>query len=623
MAYKQAKTYTPPAGSTSGKWYLHAINGGLNLEDDEYQLADNQSHSCKNVWYNQRFCKRWGTRNINSTSTGSLILCAYPYLYKGNMIFVSGTKLFTMTPGVNECTVLYTSLTAGARGTFFKFNGYLYYINGHQYIKYDGTNVTTITPYIPVVIINRTPTGGGSANEDYNRIGAGFINWFNGDGSSTAYTLTDTGIDATTVTCTINGVTKTEGTDFTVNRTTGVVTFTTAPSKPSSSNNVIITAYKTHADIVQTIYGCTVATWFGGSNDSRLFLGGNGTCNYYWTYVVKPEYFPMSQYNAIGTNDDPITQFGLQNDTLIIFKARSIYAATYSFNETTAVATFPVVNLNANIGCDCPGTVCLINNRLTFLNSYGGVFTLVNQFTGIVSGNIYRNVNPVSRNINGNERRPGILQESNITGAVAVDFNRKYWIAVNGKVYLWDYGTTPYSESTNQNAIQRALAWWYFSELPISCFLQDGTNLWFGESDDGYIRHFENTFFDNGAAIDAYWQMGINTLGAPNRYKKIKKWYCSCESDTEQTVTVTYFTDQNQTGIEDVQPVQVKTSFSWATFRWDTFSWGTARWFEEIARKPSIKNTKSFSIKFSNSNISEDMNISDIIVMYTATKEVR
>ena len=627
MAYIASKTYTPSSGSSLHTWSLLRINGGLNLEDDEYQLNDNQSHDCQNVYFRQRFCKRPGYTTVSSTGASAAIGWAFGYLYKSHIIYQSGTSLYSMSPGIYDPTVIYTGLTAladGVFGTFFQFNGYLYYINGHEFIKYDGATVSTITPYIPVVIINRKPSGGGTANEDYNSIGSGFTNWFNGDGSSTVYTLTDSGLDAKTVTCTVGGVAKTEGTDFTVNRTLGTVTFNTAPPAISgSSNNVIITAYKTRADYVQRIYTCTAAIAFGGSNDNRLFFAGNGTANYYWTDVAKPEYFPMSQYNAIGTSDDPVTQFGIQNDTLVIFKARSIYGATYQFDTSTAKAYFPVVSLNAMIGCDCPGSVCLINNRLVFVNTYRGAFTLVNQFTGVVSGNIYRNVEPISRNINGNSRRSGLLQESNLESAVAVDFDDKYWLAVNGKIYLWDYGTTPYASSKTPEEAQRSLAWWRFTNLPIRCFIQDGGTLWFGGSDTGKIRQFIDNFMDDGAAITAWWQMGINTFSTPNRYKKIKRWWCSCKSDTAQTIQITYYYDDNQTGMADPEPIIVKPSFSWATFRWDQFSWGVAHWFTIVPRRPGIKNTKAFSIRFANANIAEDMNLSDLIVEFTATKKVR
>ena len=69
-------------------------------------------------------------------------------------------------------------------------------------------------------------------------------------------------LDATTVTVTVNGVAKVEGVDFTVNRTTGVVTFSVAPA--SGTNNVIITAYKTDQADIDSILNCLSVQAFGG-----------------------------------------------------------------------------------------------------------------------------------------------------------------------------------------------------------------------------------------------------------------------------------------------------------------------------------------------------------------------
>jgi hypothetical protein len=601
-------------------WKLDNINGGVNLEDNPYQLLDNQAQDCKNVWYDQTFCKRWGTRPLNAIPTGTPILTMYDYLYKGVLVFSTGTKLCTMNPTLTSYTTVYTGLTA-AKGTFFIYNDYLYYINGHEYVRWDGTTCTPVVPYNPVVSINRTPTGGGNINEDYNRIGAGFSNQFHGDGTATAFQLTNIGLDATTVTCTVGGVVKTEGTNFTVNRTTGVVTFTVAPA--IGQNNVAITAYKTDAVNANYLLQCTVATAFGGPNQNRMFFAGNGTANYYWSGAATPQYIPIGQYNNIGQNDDPISQMAIQNDTMILFKQRSIYGMTYNGLSTDLNPLFPVSPLNSVIGCDCPGTVQVVDNRLVWLNSHYGVCVLVNETTAIVNDNVYRNVNPISRNINGNARRTGLLQESNITDAVAINFNFKYWIAVNGKVYLWDYGLTPYTSEYDLNKMQRGLAWWVFDNLPISCFAQDKTLLYFGDTVSGLIEVFENTFIDNGAAINSYWQMGTNHLGSPNLLKTIRKWWCSVKSDTPETIGITYFTDQNEGGIADSQPISIDALFDWNNWDWDNFSWGSDPWFNEPMRKPIARSTKSFSLKLSNNVAGEDLNASNINIQYVVVKEVR
>jgi hypothetical protein len=603
-------------------WKLDNINGGLNLEDNPYQLLDNQAQDCKNVYYNQTFCKRPGSRSLNVTATGAPILSMYDYLYKGVLVFSTGTNLCTMNPTLTSYTTVYTGLTA-AKGTFFKYNGFLYYINGHEYVKFDGTTCVAVVPYVPTVVINRTPTGGGTSTNNYNRLGAGFLDSFNGDGTSTAYQLTDLGLDATTVTCTVGGVAKVEGTNFTVNRTTGVVTFTVASA--SGQNNVLITAYKTNATDRNYLLNCTIATAFGGDTSNRIFFAGNNTANYYYSDTANPEYIPILQYNNIGQNDDPISQMAIQNDTMILFKQRSIYGMTYGGLSTAAIPIplFPVVSLNSNIGCDCPKTVQLVDNKLVWTNSYFGVCTLVNETTAIVSDTVYRNVKPLSRNINGNARRQGLLQESNITSAVAINFNNKYWVAVNGKVYLWDWGLTPYNSQQNQEKMQQELAWWVFDSLPISCFAQDTIYLYFGDTVSGYIEVFENTFIDNGAAINSYWQMGTNHFGSPNLLKTIRKWWCSAKSDTPETIGITYFTDQNEGGVADSQPISIDALFDWNNWDWDNFSWGSDPWFNEPMRKPIARSTKSFSLKLSNNVAGEDMNASNINIQYVVVKEVK
>ena len=611
----------------TGTWSLSELSGGLNLADLEYKLLDNQSPDCLNVWFNNRIlCKRFGTKNINTAALPAEILAMYPFLFSGKIVFAADTHLYTLAPNEVTPTVIYSGLTAN-HGCFFRYNQNLWYINGAQYVRWDGATATDVRSfaYTPTVVLNRTPTGGGdmfdgkNGVDDYNRLQPGFKNNFNGDGSSKAYTLTDQNLDGTTVTCTVGGVTKTENTDFTVNRTTGVVTFTTVPA--SGQNNVIITAYKTRSDWINPVLTCKKAISFTGSNGNRIFFGANGTSNYYYSSAADPSYFPVTNVNLINSNDGEITGFGLQNDTLVIFKTSSIYGVTYSYDTSSASAYYPCNNINSEIGCDCPATICLINNRLCWLNSNLGVFTLVNQLNTSGSATVYRNANPISRNINGNARASGLMQEDNLTKAVGIDFMGKYWIAVNGKVYLWDYELTPYQNLADTDKAQLMLSWWLFDGLPITCFCKDGTDLYCGDT-LGFVRHFENSYSDNGTAIPAHWKMKINHLGVPNMLKTVKKIWLACRTDTATTLQITYYTDNSPGGIADPSPLYI-SSFNWAEFDWSAFSWGVYNWFKEWRKVPPIKNAQAFSVMVSNENANEDLNVSDIIVQFRIIKEVR
>jgi hypothetical protein len=598
---------TPPF-----EWKLPSISGGVNYEDLPWNCSDNQSPSTVNVWFANRILnKRMGTKNLNA-AIGTPILSSYPFKFMGKFVFTSGIKMFALDTSTNIATQIYTGLTAN-KGCFLKFGGFLYYINGVQYVKYDGTTVTAVVPYVPTVIINRTPTGGGTQNEDYNRIGSGIKNSFNGDNSSTAYTLTDINLDATAITASFDsGLTfnKVETTNFTVNRTTGVVTFGGGSVPPTGTNNIIIQFYKTNVTVggtISTILTCTQITAFGGANDSRIFFGANGTQYYYWTDVTKPEFVPMSQYNLIGTSDDAVTGFGLQDAVLCIFKMRSIYGATYSYDTVVGKASFPVVNVNSAIGCDCPETIRLINSRLVWCNTYGGVYTLVtNNIT------LNKEIKPISRNINGNSRAGGLLQEVNLQNAIAVEFGRGYWLTVNNHVYYWDYGLTPYQNASDYETAQKVLSWWYFKDLPVSCYMQDGNNLYFGDNVSGYIVHFENSFADNTNGIDASWKMADRNFGFPEMRKTVIEEWISARSDTASDIAIKHYSDRSPYGDFDSKPIIINPSFSWSTVTWSNICWGIQAAIQSFYRRVRKKNIKYYAVEFSNSTAGQDMNISDL-----------
>jgi hypothetical protein len=596
------------------EWKLPVISGGVNYEDLPWNCNDNQSPKTINMWFNNRILsKRWGTKNLN-TAIGTPILSAYPLKFMGKFVFTSGTKMFAFDTGTNIATQIYSGLTAN-KGCFLKFMNKLYYINGAQYISYDGTTAKNALTdaYSPTVIINRTPTGGGTFNEDYNSLGSGIKNSFNGNGTATVYTLTEQYLDATAITASFDdGLTfnKVETTNFTVNRVTGVVTFTAAP--PSGNNNIIIWFYKTEQVLLTPVLACTQIIAFGGSdgagNGTRIFYGANSTWRYYWSDVNNPTYIPASQYNFTGTPDEIITGFGVQYNTLIVFKAKSTYGVTYSYDTTAGKAYFPELCINSAVGCDCPGTIRLINDRLVFCNTYGGVYTLV--YTNYVALNI--DLKPISRNINGNQRASGLLQETNLTNAIAIEFNRGYWLTVNNHVYYWDYGLTPYQNASDYEAAQKALSWWFLKDLPISCYMYDGRDLYFGDNVSGYIVHFEESFADNGAGINASWKLADRNFGSPEMRKTVIEEWISARSDTASTIGITHYSDRDPNGSLDSKPITINPSFSWSTFTWDNLFWGVAPAIQSFYRRCRRKNIKYYAVEFSNSTAGQDMNISDL-----------
>lgn len=438
------------------------ISGGVNYADLEYMLADNQSPKMENMWYDGRVL---GKRPGQAWAAEGLpeLLCGTAY---GSALIVAtgDGKLLKVTfeGSTPETAELYTGMTGG-KGTFFTFGGRLYYLNGKEYLVYDGATCEEVEPYAPNIIINRPPNGeGGDLTDNYNRLGGAFRNTFNGDGESKVYQLTDTELDDGICEVVVDGKQMESG--WTVDYKTGKVTFTTAPSK--GTNNVEITVSKLDTDMRENLLACTAAAVFGGTNGTRVFLAGNGTATYFYSDLTSPDYFPENNYNVVGDNT-PITALALQYGVLIVFKESEVWQVSYSESGgMDGRVSFPLKAVNRGIGCDCPGSVQLVNNSLVWLSSKVGVCILC--LTQIEDE---RNVQVISRNIMGTADRPGLLQCEGLHDATSADWRGKYWLRTGERVWVWDYEATPYQQSYNPDLAAKALAWFPMTGITAGQFL--------------------------------------------------------------------------------------------------------------------------------------------------------
>lgn len=540
----------------------------------------------------------------------------YKYLYSGFIIKHCGTKLYKQDPTTGVLTQIYSGLS-DSYSRLFKYNSKIYLKQAGKYIQWDGTTASAVVPYIPTVIINRTPTGEGNTNEGYNRLGAGFKNSFNGNGSATAYTLTDLNLDATAVTATVGGVAKVEGVDFTVNRTTGVVTFSVAPA--SGTNNVIITAYKTVQADIDSILNCLAVKPFGGQNDNRLFFGNNGTGYYFWTGIssvgVDPTYFPWNNYNIIGMTDENIIGLEKFQDVLLVIKAHEVAKVSYTWNGTIGV--FASANIHSTIGCDCPDSIQVVNNNVVWLSTEFGVCVVQGQDAGS-----QRNIFPISRNID--ER---LLAETNLTLATSMDFDGKYWLCVNDKVYLWDYYIAPYYDTGNPDANAERLSWWYFDNINAGSWTMDAGDLFYGHRTNGKTVKFHtaddaNQYYDFGLGYSAVYRYPFREFGGGLYEFSVLKGWIGVRGDRKTKYTVTYFTSDNPNGEAETDEIEVG-SFSWARFRWDTFTWGVMGPKTIWPLIPSLKGIQYFAVEFSNSEAGKAMNISSMRWQYAIKKIIR
>ena len=605
------------------------ISGGVNYADLEYMLADNQSPKMENMWYDGRVL---GKRPGQAWAAEGLpeLLCGTAY--GGALVAATGDgKLIKVTFGGSapETAELYTGMTGG-KGTFFTFGGRLYYLNGKEYLVYDGTACKEVEPYAPNIIINRPPNGeGGDLTDNYNRLGGKFSNTFHGDGTSTVYQLTDTGLDEGVCEVVVDGEQMESG--WTVDYTLGRVTFTSAP--PKGTNNVEITVAKLDTDMRENLLACTAAAVFGGTNGTRVFLAGNGTATYFYSDLTSPDYFPENNYNVVGDNT-AITALALQYGVLIVFKESEVWQVSCGESGgTDGRVSFPLKAVNRGIGCDCPGSVQLVNNSLVWLSSKVGVCILCS--TQIEDE---RNVQVISRNIMGTADRPGLLQCEGLHDATSADWRGKYWLRTGERVWVWDYEATPYQQSYNPDLAAKALAWFPMTGITAGQFLilpeAGGLGLCYltnapspsaedGEAAmEGRVAVLISDYRDFGEGYRAIWRMPVRGFNIAHRLKTVVEMWVTVRTDTNTRIAVRYITDEEQNGVLEEEPI-LASSFSWRTFAWDTFTWRIFAFARTFRRKPKKKKIQYFAVEFENSDPGRDLNISGVTLSWRIAKKVK
>ena len=628
--------------------------GGINLKDLEYEQEVSQTPYMKNMMYrNGAFSKRYGQAVSDYTYDGKIYAME---VYRNQIIVHAGSKVYSGS----------TQIASGIpqrKGLFVLYNQNIYYFCGDIYC-YNGTTWSTVEPYIPTIVINRRPDGSqGDPSESYNMVGTGFENHFHGDGTSTVFHLTDKNLDNRVPKVTIDNEEWTYDANlsaaktFKVNYTAGTVTLKSAA--PSGTNNVEIIAYKHdaewtdyHTQIVNSkYYSC-----FGGNNNSRLFLAGGGKSTYYFSEVYDASYFPYTNYARLGNGADDITGFGQQYNVLIVFKPTEIYSLAY-YQQSSSTSTdesqfglgaFTSQVVNSSIGCDCPNTIQLINNQLTWFSSLEGVCTLTS--TSIVDE---RNVRVISRNIDhtNNMGVRGILDiklykngNSIRDTVISADYDDKYFLCFSkeydsngtakdcGLCYVWDYGISPFYQNYIRSTEAKNLSWFLFDHFYVEQFLDYDDEFYYASTHPDYEKSLivlNDSFFDldfdqdgEPDSIESYYMTPFMQFNAVEYLKTVKNLYVQCRGDTASVIDIYYYTDESTQPEQDGESIKIGGKM-WTHFQWVNFQWLIVNWANTFRRKCSLKKIQMASFYFYNNEPGRDMSITHISLQYQIIKTVK
>ena len=513
-------------------------------------IITNDNKLRKMFGYTQLFATL-GAHKINGmwhgslSGTAHLIFACNGHVYEHNLTTAANTDLGAVVDAFPT--------------TFFVANNTIYIMDGTDLYSWAGTgSIATVAGYVPTVYTAAPPTGGGTMLESINYLTGKKTQKFSGNGSATVFQLAELGIDSVDSVY-VGGVLKSEGTDYTVSKPNGTVTFTAAPA--TGVNNVPITWTKTVTGDRNTI---VKNRCYGGVYYARYWIFGNADhkntrypSGVTMAGASDPSFWPKFAESDVGEYE--ITDICTQYNKQIIFtsgdsaEASAWYSEEQDYIDPTTgaiMALFPVYPINSKVGNVAKGQVQIIKNNPFTL--WKGIYEWVSTY--VMNE---KNAEWISKRVQND------LDAVDLTTALTVDWADKgqYIVCVGKKGWIFNY------------RIEGGA--WYILEIPDTptCFCLVGADLYFGTT-AGQIMRFDETLGTfNGTNIVAEWEMGYFNFGVEWLRKFVQRLFLSMLPLTKAHVDVYLKTDRNS-NYQFVKTISYSLS-SFETWDFSDFSFET------------------------------------------------
>ena len=455
------------------------------------------------------------------------------------LLVATNSKLYYFLKSELEDTSNWGSMTPTLIGnignndvSFFTFDKKVYILSG-KYQSWDGTTLTEVAGYTPLVFVNTPPAGGGLVYDEINMLSSKKHQQFNGNGSATTYQLAQKGISSVDKVL-VNG---SQTTAFSTNLANGTVTFNSAPS--SGVDNVDIYWTKNDGDrgIIENMRFGTV---FGGDIDSRVFLYGNPNMpnRTYFSGINSDtgqpsvEYFPASAQVDIGPSNFALTDLTRQYDRLLATTNRpeayylTISTATLdvklSDNTTVqrlvpSVSTYPLNEVHGNVA---PGQGQLINNYPVTLDRNALILWKATNVRD------EKNMEDISQKIRLDLNQLELKYFKTIDNQPA----NQLWFGSDNNIYIYNY----YNKT--------------FSRLKITDSLTEfavlGNHVYMG-LDDGKVVKWGDEFVDfDGTPIVAHWEMNFSDFGAAYLRKTMNRLWVLMQPQAISSADIGFITNR-------------------------------------------------------------------------------
>ncbi len=537
-----------------------------------------------------------------------------------HMLVHAGTTLYRWyESGGTPAQSLATGLS-DARSTAVYMGDSLWIFTGTRLLRYNGVTCApaAANAYVPLTLISRDPSGGGTAYEAINLLTGRQRVGFLADGTSTVYRLPYANVESVDA-VEVNG---TAASGWAADLAAGTVTFSTPPAAAAAGaeDNVVITFTRTAAGYAERINRCTTAVvWGAGAASDRIIAAGNPDypnrdfiCGY-----ADGTYWPDTGYSVIGTDETRIMGYRRMGECLAVIKEDNGQDSTVYLREgrigEDGAAIFTVKPCLSGAGAVTRFGFGNIGDEQLVLTG-GGVYALTTN--SLTAEHIAQNR---SCRVD-----PRLLTEP-LADAVACSWDGCFLIFVGGHVYGLD-GRQPRSYPA-RNDTSFLYECFYWENVPARCVLRvidEGTeSLYFG-TDDGRVCRFNTDveglgrYNDDGAAITALWSTKSDDDGDVMVRKTLLKHGNAVELKpyTRSGAKILLRTDrdvvawQASEGFMDI--------FDWEDIDFSRFTFNANDAPATIPFRCGAKNYKRLQIVVKNDGVNEGFGVYGIIKHYAA-----
>lgn len=512
--------------SESGDLITRTYNNFRGVDFTGKEVAMQRSPDSLNMWKNYRkLGKCIETRpsmelfkQMNNTVYG---LFFYTISTIEHMIIHCGTSLYDYNMNTQEIKTIKSVGMNPKKSESFIFNNIFYIKDGINYLEYDGEICKEVEGYIPTTSISRNPSGGGTMLDDYNMLTGYRKNSFCADGESKEYHLDSTEIESGKTKAWINNV---ETTQFTVDTTNGIITFSTAPEKPltDGQDNVVIQFCKTISGDREKILKCNLLCVF----DNRVFFSGNQDYpnTLFHTSLNNPRYVSDTDYYNEGLDMSPVKSMIAGNNALWVFKEPSqANTAVYYHNPATYETGKAYPSIHSSISTGCVATAINFNDDIVFFSDRG--------MEGI-NGDVTTEQVVAHRSTLVDSK---MLAEENYKSMILQEWEGYLLVIIDNKVFLAD------SRGMYINVAHNEYEWFYWELEKNITFATVKDNILYLCSNDGIYTLTKESEDTN---ITSYWTTCLDNFGSPQMQKTTNKRGCVAEVESNQ-LQVFVKTDNN------------------------------------------------------------------------------